>query len=107
MAGFRAGILAHFLCIPGYGMGGVRTRGSIRAALVAQIREGEHRGCCWQPVHGSCDEEDGQSSAEVTLPLSQQDGSMSLFSMSLFSSPVRLRTVNLGAGAMWVPSADG
>lgn len=41
-----------------------------------------------------------KSSAELTLPLPQQDDSM-----SLFFSPVRLRTVNPGAGAVWVPSA--
>lgn len=62
----------------------------------------EHQGCCWQPMCGFYDEEDGQSSAVVTLPLPQQDDSV-----SLFFSPVRLRTVNLAAGALWFPSADG
>lgn len=37
---------------------------------------------------------------KVTLPIPQQDNEM-----SLFFSPVRLRTVSLGAGVMWIPSA--
>lgn len=38
----------------------------------------------------------------VTLPFPQQDDD----EMSLFFRPVRLRTVSLGAGVMWIPSAD-
>lgn len=69
--------------------------------LLRSERESTEADLNIEPVCGSCDEEDGQSSAEVTLPLPQQDDSVSL----VFSP--RLRTVNLGAGAMWVPSADG